>query len=63
MPTIQLLVTVEVCHVRGKFASNEELAEKLKEEIEQADPGTIDTDSEAEYAVESFTVEQHEEKK
>ena len=63
MPTIQFLVTVEVSHVTGKFASNEELAEKLKEEIEGADPGSIDTDNEAEYTVDSFTVEEHEEKK
>lgn len=57
MTTIVLKITCELRHVTGKFASADDLAEKLIEEIEGADPGSITTDDDAEYEVDSFTVE------
>jgi hypothetical protein len=53
---INLLIEVELSHVQGKFASREQLVEKLVEELEGADPGSVDTDDDAEYAVDDFTV-------
>lgn len=60
---IQLLINVEVNHVTGKFASREHIVEKLVEEIEGADPGTVETDDGAEYNVDSFSVAEHVETK
>jgi hypothetical protein len=53
---IRFIVEVEVTHVSGKFASKDDLREKIREEIEGADPGTITSDDDAEYEV-SFSVE------
>lgn len=51
-------ITVEVERTEGKFASRDEIAEKIAEELKGADPGTIDTDEGASYEVTSFDVQQ-----
>lgn len=51
-------VTVEVERTEGKFASRDEIAEKISEEIGNADPGQIDTDDGAVYEIVSFEVDQ-----
>lgn len=51
-------VTVEVERTEGKFASRDEIAEKIVEAIEDADPGQIDTDDGAVYEIVSFEADQ-----
>jgi hypothetical protein len=51
-------VTVEVERTEGKFASRDEIAEKIAETISDADPGQIDTDDGAVYEIVSFEVDQ-----
>jgi hypothetical protein len=51
-------ITVEVERTEGKFASRDEIAEKIVEELEYADPGSIDTDEGASYEITSFEVSQ-----
>lgn len=57
---ITLIVEVELRHTQGKFASKEDLTEKLIEEVEGSDPGTVESDDGAEYEVDSFEVRVHE---
>jgi hypothetical protein len=54
---IRYIVEVELTHVSGKFASKDDLREKIREEIEGADPGSVTSDDDAEYEVSSFSVE------
>lgn len=49
-------VEVEVERTEGKFATRDELAEQLMEELEGADPGDLEGDSGGEYEVTSFEV-------
>lgn len=57
MKPFTLQVEVEVQHVEGKFASRDEIAEKLSEELESMDPGTVSADDGGEYEVVSWTVQ------
>jgi hypothetical protein len=53
-------VTVEVERVEGKFASRDEIADYLREEIEGAIPGEVDgvgADGDSRYDVTDSTVE------
>ena len=54
---IQIMVTVELERETGKFASKDEMAEQLIEEIEGADPGSLTGENEGEYNVVEWTVE------
>lgn len=47
-------VTVEVEREDGKPATREELAKLIEQAIEDADPGTIETDDEATYEVQEW---------
>lgn len=53
---MRFLVTVEVTlrHSTGKFASREDLSERIIEAVGECDPGTIDTDDGGEYEVEAW---------
>ncbi len=54
-------VNVEVTRTSGKFASRDEIAEALIEEIEGADPSSIynlGADGESEYEIDSWEVEE-----
>lgn len=53
---VKLTVEVELTHVSGKFMSKEEAAEKLVDELQNSDPGSITSDDDAEYTVDSFEV-------
>jgi len=56
-----LQVRVEVERVSGKFASRDEIEEKLISVLEQADPGSIGgvgADGDSEYEVSIWEVEQ-----
>lgn len=55
--TFQFLVTIEVDRETGKFAPRDELADKLREAIESADPSTLDCENGGQYSVNSFDVE------
>jgi hypothetical protein len=61
--TFQFLVTVEVDRETGKFAPRDELADKLREAIESADPSTLDCDNGGQYTVNSFDVQDYVEPK
>lgn len=50
-------VAVEVAHRQGKFASRDELAEQIKDELEGAIPGDLYGDEDGEYEVEDSSVE------
>jgi|GEM_PF-4973209 len=56
----QIRVGVEVEHVEGKFASREEIFEQLRDEIQSADPGTVECDGGGCYDVVTFEVEEPE---
>lgn len=52
-------VEVEVERVEGKFASKDEIAEQLRDDIERADPGSVSgvgADGSSEYEVTSWEV-------
>lgn len=53
----QFLVTAEVSHVEGKFASRDDLEDKLTTELENSNPDSLTSDDEAEYTVDSWSVE------
>ena len=55
----QFLVTVEVSREQGKFASKEDLAEKIRSELESADPSSLTGDNDGEYNVDSWEVEDY----
>ena len=53
-------VTVEVERIEGKFAPKDEIADALRDEIESANPGSVDgvgADGDTSYEVTEFTVE------
>ena len=54
---ITLTITVDVKHQSGKFATKEELAQLLIDEVEAADPSELTTDEDATYAVMGFSAE------
>lgn len=56
MNPFTLTVTVEVQHVEGKFASRDEIAEKLMDELESMDLGGVTADDGGEYEVVSWEV-------
>ena len=58
MKPFEFKVTVEVERETGKFASRSEIFEKLLDEIQSADPGTVDGDEGGEYSVISWEVEE-----
>ena len=49
-------IDVEAEHTEGKFASHDELAEKITEAIESADPGSLEGDEGGTYDVTSWEV-------
>jgi hypothetical protein len=53
-------VDVEVERTQGKFAAREEIAAKLLEAIEDANPNDISTDADAEYSVSSWETTEEE---
>lgn len=58
--TFVFTVTVEVERDSGKFASRDDIAEQLRDELERADPGTVSgvgADGSSEYTVTRFEVE------
>jgi hypothetical protein len=58
--TFKFTVTVELERESGKFASRDEMAEAIRDEIEGADPGSvygIGADGESSYTVNSWEVE------
>lgn len=54
---ITLTIEVELAHVEGRFASKDELAELLADELEAADPGELEGDEGGRYDVEAFAVQ------
>lgn len=60
MATIKFEVTVDVDRVTGKFATKDEIADYIAEELHNANPSTIDgigADGESEYEVTGWEVE------
>ena len=55
---IKVVVTVELNHTTGKFASKDEMIEKIKEDLENANPGSYSTDEDAEYEVADWSVDE-----
>lgn len=49
-------VTVEVERTEGLFASRDELSEQMSDELENADPGSLDGDEGGQYEVVSWEV-------
>lgn len=56
MPSIKIIVEVEVEKTTGKFVAKDEIAEQIVESIEGADPGSLYVD-ESEYEVVAWQVE------
>ncbi len=54
---ITVTVTAELERTEGKFASRDELTEKIAEALESADPGSVDTDNGATYEVTEWNVQ------
>lgn len=54
------LVTVELEHREGKYASRDELAELVGQELEQADPSEVEGSDGGRYEVISYEVAPHE---
>lgn len=52
---LKFTVEVEVERTQGKFASKDDIAEQIKEAIEQADPSEV-TVEDSTYEVQSFEV-------
>jgi hypothetical protein len=58
---ITFTVEVELERVQGKFASKDEIAEQIADELGAADPGSVDgvgADGESEYEIVSWEVSQ-----
>lgn len=55
---MKFLITleVEVSREQGKFASRDEIEEKITEAINDANPSTLDTDNEATYTIDSWEI-------
>lgn len=56
--TFRFVVTVEVERTTGKFAPREELADLMIQELEGANPGTLDGENEGQYEIQSWDVEE-----
>jgi hypothetical protein len=56
MVRIQLLVEVEVEHTEGKFASRDDIGEKIADALEAGDEGTWYSDEDAQYDTVDFEV-------
>lgn len=54
----QYTVTVEVERDEGLFASREDLGGQIREEIENAEPGSLEGENGGQYSVVSFEVEE-----
>ena len=52
----RFVVDVEVRYERGKFASRDDLEQKLSDEIESANPVQVDGDEGGEYTVDDWSV-------
>ena len=53
-------VSVEVNRTTGKFATRDDIAERIRDELEGSNPGTLDglgADAESEYEIEMWEVE------
>lgn len=55
-------VVVEVERDEGKFESREDLGEQIRDEIESADPGSLEGDNGGQYSTSLFEVEEVESK-
>jgi hypothetical protein len=53
---ITITVSVEVERTEGKFASRDELTEKIMDELESANPESIETDDGASYEVTGWEI-------
>lgn len=49
-------VSVEVSREQGKFASREDIAGKIQEALDDANPGNVEGDEGGEYNVDSWDV-------
>lgn len=58
----RFVVTVNIERVQGKFASRDEMEERLVEAIDGADPGSLEGDDGGEYEVADWNVEADETK-
>lgn len=52
------IVTVDAERTEGKFASRDELAAQILDELEGANPGTLEGDNGGQYEVGDFDVQQ-----
>lgn len=59
---IVVVLQVEVERDEGKFASREELEDKVLEEVTGADPSTISTDEDATYSTTNWEAETYDPK-
>jgi hypothetical protein len=59
---IVVVLQVEVERDEGKFASREELEEKILDEVSSADPSILSTDDDATYSVTSWEAETYDPK-
>jgi hypothetical protein len=59
MKAFQFLVTVEVSREQGKFAARDELATKIREALEEADPQQLEGDNEGQYNVDNWSVDDY----
>jgi hypothetical protein len=59
---IVVVLQVEVERDEGKFASREELEEKILDEVSSADPSILSTDDDATYSVTSWEAESYDPK-
>lgn len=49
-------VTAEVSRVQGKFATREDLAQQIQDELEGANPGDLTGENDGEYTVDTWDV-------
>lgn len=52
------MVTVDVSRQQGKFASRDDISEKIKEALDDANPGDIEGENGGEYTVDTWEVEE-----
>jgi hypothetical protein len=56
-------VEVEISRQQGKFATRDEMADQIREAIEGADPQSLQGESDGEYNVDSWDVQEQEQEK
>jgi hypothetical protein len=56
MTSFSFTVNVTAEKTSGKFTSKDELADEIRDAIEQADPGSIDPTGEGEYEITEWEV-------